>query len=318
MWSGHGDRKLAELPDELCARVHGLFIFRRFLTEEDIERFPKLRVVVRMGVGFDCLDRKALAARGVKVRRIHHYGTGEVADHAIALALAMRRGIMMYHSYWLPATPAGPPRIPPWEQQQTAMTLRPSVRTLGILGLGRIGTATVLRAKPFGWRIIFYDPYLPNGVDRALSIERVRTIEELFQQSDTLSVHVPLTSETAKFVNERLLRMMPQNAVLVNTSRGGVVDLDGLEKVLKDDHLAGAGLDVVPVEPPVPNTLHPLLEAYRRQDEWIRGRLVVTPHVAFASPDSLVDIREKSAWCMREVLCEGKDTNVIPPDALWA
>lgn len=148
-----------------------------------------------------------------------------------------------------------------------------------------------------------------------MAISRVRTIDELFKASDTLSVHVPLTPETKDVVDERLMRMMPHGAVVINTSRGGTLDLDALEKVLKDDTLSGAALDVLPEEPPEESTLHSLLAAYRNKEEWLKGRLVVTPHMAFYSPSAWADIRTNSAWTMREVLCEGKETNVIPPGA---
>lgn len=113
---------------------------------------------------------------------------------------------------------------------------------------------------------------------------------------------------------------MPQHGVLVNTSRGGVVDLDGLLAVLRDGHLVGAGLDVLPEEDGNAIThadapVHPLVQAYRAREEWLRGRLVITPHSAFHSPEAWEDIRSLSAITMKEVLVDGKETNVIPPHA---
>lgn len=258
-------------------------------------------------------------------RKHPDYGTTEVADHAITLALTLRRGVLLYHDAWLDATlPRYAHPIP------SALVQRPSTRTFGILGLGRIGTCAALRAKAFGWRVVCFDPYIPNGVERALGIERVRTIEALFDAGDTISVHVPLSPETKNIVNEKLLRRMPAGGVLINTSRGGTVDLDGLEKVLRDGSLAGAGLDVIPQEPPDEHDLHPLLQAYRNREDWLRGRLVVTPHLAYYSPEAWGDIRTGSAWTMRislfspiarkdayhlqAVLCEGTQTNVIKPE----
>jgi C-terminal binding protein len=182
-----------------------------------------------------------------------------------------------------------------------------------VLGLGRIGTAVALRAKAFGWRVLFHDPYLPNGVELSLGIHRARRIEELFEQADTLSIHTPLTRNTLNLVAERLLRLMPPGAVVVNTARGPVLDIDALETCLRDGTIAGAGLDVLPEEPPrepVPS----LLRAYRERAPWLAGRLIVTPHSAYHSPEALEDIRRKSAETMRDVLLQGLGTNVIPAD----
>ncbi|SHJ05049.1 C-terminal binding protein [Roseomonas rosea] len=298
---------LAELPDSLLTEVEGLFIFRHWLSAADIARFPKLRCVVRMGVGYDRLDRVTLASRGVTVCNLPDYGTTEVADHAIALALALRRGLLLHHDAQRAAPPA------PWVPIESPLVQRPSNRTFGVLGLGRIGTAVALRAKAFGWRVVFHDPYLPNGTELALGIQRARHIEELFAQADTLSLHTPLTSTTRGLVDERLLRLMPAGAVLVNTARGPVLDLDALERCLRDGTVAGAGLDVLPEEPPGP-AIPSLLSAYRARESWLAGRLIVTPHSAYHSPDAVADIRRKSAETMRDVLLEGRTTNVIPPD----
>ena len=129
-----------------------------------------------------------------------------------------------------------------------------------------------------------------------------------------LSIHAPLTRGTRSLIGERELGLLPRDAVVVNTARGPILDLDALERCLRDGHLAGAGLDVVPEEPPR-EPVPPLLRAYRAGEGWLRGRLVVTPHIAFHTPEAWDDIRLKGAETMRDVLVEGKRTNVIPPEA---
>lgn len=161
-------------------------------------------------------------------------------------------------------------------------------------------------------RVIFWDPYTPNGVDKALQITRVRTIEELFKQSTTLSIHCPHTKETRGMVSSALLDLLPSGAILVNTARGEIVDLDAVEKALKSGKLAGAGLDVLPVEP-IPEPAPSLVQAYRNKEAWLEGRLLLTPHSAFFSPSSFQDIRENSAQTMRDVLIAGLKTNVVYP-----
>lgn len=196
----------------------------------------------------------------------------------------------------------------------TPLVQRLQKATFGILGLGRIGTAAALRAKAFGWNVLFYDPYLPNGVDKSLGVERTKDIKQLFRRSTTLSIHCPCTRETRNMVNYELLSLMPKGGVLVNTGRGEILQLDAVERCLKEDILAGAGLDVLPEEP-IPEPAHPLIKAYREKEEWLMGRMVLTCHTAFYSPSSFVDIREKSAQTMRDVLIDKSDfSNVITPD----
>jgi len=298
---------LDALPDALCAKVDGLQIFRHWLTPKDIARFPKLRVVVRMGVGYDRLDRTACAARGITVCNVPDYGTQEVADHAVALALGLRRGLFLHHEMQRSDPPA------PWRYVDSPLIRRAEVQGFGIVGLGRIGMAVALRAKAFGFKVRFYDPHLPNGVDRALGITRARTLEELMRGADVLSIHAPDTRETRGMIGARELAWLPEGAVVVNTARGTSLDIDALEASLRSGHIAGAGLDVIPVEPPV-EPVPGLVAAYRAKEAWLQGRVVITPHSAFHTPEAWLDIRRKSAETMRDVLLLGLSTNVILPD----
>lgn len=305
---GNAKASLAELPDSLLAEVDGLMTLRMAVPAEQIARFPRLKVVLRMGVGYDRVDRAACAARGITVCNVPDYGTMEVAEFAVLLALSLRRGLILYHDTQRGPDPAR------WGVMPSCLHRRQEAQTFGILGLGRIGSAAALRAKAFGYRVAFFDPYLPNGWDRALGLHRARTLEELLAQSDVLSIHAPLTRGTRGLIGERELRLLPRNAVVVNTARGPILDIDALERALRDGHIAGAGLDVIPEEPPR-DPLPGLLRAYRAGEDWLRGRLVITPHIAFHTPEAWDDIRLKSLETMRDVLVEGKATNVIPPGA---
>lgn len=264
--------------------------------------------IVRMGVGYDGLDRVALAKRNVTVCNVPDYGTSEIADHALGLTLALRRGILLHNDRQRATPPA------PWMYIQTPLVARLQQSTFGILGLGRIGTAAALRAKAFGFHVLFYDPYLPNGVDKSLGIDRTKDIRELFRRANVLSIHCPCTRETRRMVDFDLLSLLPRGAVLVNTARGEVVDLNGVERCLKEGPLAGAGLDVLPEEPIPADRVHNLIQAYRRKEDWLEGRMVLTCHTAFYSPESFVDIRVKSAQTMRDVLIDGLKSNVITPE----
>lgn len=277
-------------------------------TEQDVELFPNLKVIVRMGVGYDRLDRVALAKRNVTVCNVPDYGTAEIADHAIGLMLSMRRGILIHNERQRATPPA------PWMPIETPLVSRLQKATYGVLGLGRIGTAAALRAKAFGFKVLFYDPYLGNGVDKSLDIERTKDIKELFRRSSVLSLHCPCTRETRGMIDYPLLSLLPKGAVLVNTARGEIMNLDGVERCLKEDILAGAALDVLPEEPIPEDRVHPLIQAYRNKEPWLEGRMVLTCHTAFYSPQSFVDIRVKSCETMRDVLIDGGKSNIITPD----
>ncbi|HTV89991.1 MAG TPA: C-terminal binding protein [Stellaceae bacterium] len=298
---------LADVSDEDCAEADGLMILAFAVTGADLARFPKLRAIVRMGVGYDRLDRPAMAAKNIIVCNVPDYGTTEVADHAIALALTLRRGILIHHEMQRKDPPA------PWRSFQNPMIQRLGTLTMGIVGLGRIGTAVALRAKALQFRVVFYDPYLPNGVELALGIERAATLEDLLRQSDNLSIHAPLTPETRGLIGRNELALLKKNAVVVNDARGPILDLDALAELLRDGHIAAAGLDVLPQEPPV-EPIPELLRAYRAKEPWLEGRLVVTPHSAWLTPHSWEDTRRKSAETMRAALLTNRPQNVITPD----
>src|SRR5262245_11746701 len=297
----------AELDSADCAAADGLMIMRWAVTAADLNHFPRLRCVVRMGVGYDKLDRPAAAVRNILICNVPDYGTTEVADHAIALALTLRRGILLHHEQQRRDPPA------PWRSFHNPMIRRLGVQTFGSIGLGRIGTAVALRAKAFNFRVMFYDPYLPNGTELALGIERAPSLEDLLRQTDTLSIHAPLTPETSGMLGREQLALLPKGAVVVNDARGPIIDLDALYELLRSVHIAGAGLDVLPQEPPV-EPVPELLRAYRAREKWLEGRLVITPHSAWLTPHSWEDTRRKSAETMRAALLTNKPQNVITPE----
>src|SRR5438132_10098638 len=298
---------LSELSDTDCAEADGLMIMGFGVSGAELERFPRLRAIVRMGVGYDKLDRAAAAARNVLVCNVPDYGTTEVADHALALALTLRRGILLHHELQRRDPPA------PWRSFHHPMIRRLGMQTFGIVGLGRIGTAVALRAKAFSFRVVFYDPYLPNGVELALGVDRAASLEEMLRQPDTLSIHTPLTQEPRGLLGHADLRLLHPGAVVINDARGPILDLDALLAHLKSGHIAAAGLDVLPVEPPV-EPVPELLRLYRAREPWLEGRLVVTPHAAWLTPESEADTRRKSAETMRAALLTNRPQNVITPE----
>ena len=159
-------------------------------------------------------------------------------------------------------------------------------------------------------QVVFHDPFTPNGMDKALGIKRISTLENLLGQADVLSLHCTHNPQTHHIINQHTIKLLKHGAVLINTARGELVDLEAVYSALRSERLAGAGLDVVEVEPPV-EPLPALLRAYRAREEWLMGRLIITPHVAFYCKESVEDMRRKSAETMRDVLFDGIPSNLI-------
>jgi lactate dehydrogenase-like 2-hydroxyacid dehydrogenase len=266
-------------------------------------KLDKCRIFVTPRVGFDNIELEAWGELGIPVCNVPDYGTMEVADHAIALMLTLMKGIE-FHTAELRADPRGN-----WRPALSPYGRRLSACTFGVLGIGRIGTAAALRAKAFGMRVVFFDPYVPNGTDLALGVSRVDAAEELFAQSDVVSVHTPLTNETRKLIDAKVLAASKPGLVLVNTARGEVVDLDALYDAMKENRLLAAGLDVLPKEPA--DADHPLIRAFSKQEAWLGHRLVLTPHSAFFTPESVYDMRYKGGEIAVKYLRDGRLENCV-------
>jgi D-3-phosphoglycerate dehydrogenase/C-terminal binding protein len=248
---------------------------------------------VRCGVGFDNVDHVCARKCGIPVGNVPDYGTEEVADTAVGMALSLMRGIALLNTTLRD-------RHGPWSWRQAAPLLRLRGRIFAIVGLGRIGTAVALRAKSFGMDVAFYDPNKPDGYDKALGIRRVETLFELLGQAHVVSMHCPLTRETDKLINAAALEQMPRGSYLVNTARGAVVDTLAIAPALASGRLAGAAIDVLPQEPPSDDD--PLIVAWRDPTHPAHHRLILNPHTAFYSEEGLMDMRVKGAMACRRAL----------------
>lgn len=242
------------------------------ITARVLDALPRLGIVSRYGAGYDTIDTEACAARGVWVANSPDYGVGEVATHALALALTVLRGTAFYDRDIKRGT---------WNYLSNGERHRVGDMTLGILGLGRIGKRMAHVSRNVFKRVIACDPYLIDG-DFPAYVERV-TFEELLAQSDVLSLHVPLTAETRGLVNAAALAKAKRGLVLVNTARGAVVDTNALYLALESGAVSMAGLDVLPNEP------------ISRDDPLLtHARVVLTPHAAFYSVDAEREMRRKA------------------------
>jgi C-terminal binding protein len=280
-----------ELGDHLSdADAILLFHDISILGEYSFSRAPRCRCVVRAGVGYNNIDVAAATRHGVLVCNVPDYGTEEVADHAIMFLLALARRLVKSHTAIREGT---------WDFRTALGTPRLRGKTFGVIGCGRIGTAAALRAKALGLDVVFFDPYLRQGMDKALGIRRVYRLEELLEQSHFVSLHCYLDHTNRHMINKHSLSLFRPGAVLINTARGALVDEEALLGALDSGRVSGAGLDVVEREPLDNDRLraHP--------------NVLLTPHTAFYSVEGYTELRTKTAEEARRVLLGDPPRNPV-------
>ncbi|XP_034485249.1 C-terminal-binding protein isoform X6 [Drosophila innubila] len=277
----------SEIHEKVLNEAVGALMWHTIiLTKEDLEKFKALRIIVRIGSGTDNIDVKAAGELGIAVCNVPGYGVEEVADTTMCLILNLYR-----RTYWLANMVREGKKFTGPEQVREAAHGCARIRgdTLGLVGLGRIGSAVALRAKAFGFNVIFYDPYLPDGIDKSLGLTRVYTLQDLLFQSDCVSLHCTLNEHNHHLINEFTIKQMRPGAFLVNTARGGLVDDETLALALKQGRIRAAALDVHENEPyngalkDAPN-------------------LICTPHAAFFSDASATELREMAATEIRRAI----------------
>ena len=260
------------------------------------------RSLVRVGAGFDNVDLVAAKEFGIVISNVPDYGTNDVADPALALLLALARGLFPY------AVQAKAKKTWVWEGPKT---FRLTKRKLGIVGLGRIGAAFALRAKALGMTVSFYDPYLPIGWEKSLGLERHHDLLELARNSEIISLHTPLTVETRGMIGKAFFDALPQEAVLINTSRGPVMDWPAFREAFLEKKVYHAGFDVLPTEPI--DDADPLLARWINGDPEITSRLIITPHCAFFSREAEDEMRYKAAMEALRVLRGERPRSQVNP-----
>ena len=252
---------------------------------------PKLKCVVRAGVGYNNVDVSAAAKRGIAVCNVPDYGTEEVADHAILFLLTLARRLVACHDYI---------RGGQWDFTPALGTPRLRGKTFGIIGCGRIGSATALRAKALGMDVVFYDPYQVQGHDKAIGVRRVYDLNELLEQSHFVSLHCYLDEGTHHIIDAKALAKMRKGAYLINTARGPCVDQVALMDAIDSGHVEAAALDVIEREP--------------IDDERLRmhPKILLTPHSAFYSVEGYIELRTKAAQEVLRILKGEKPRNPVP------
>ena len=293
----------AHAPEDLAGKIEDADALMLYTMPFDASAVASLRnckVISRCGVGFDNIDRAAARARGIPVANVPDYGTEEVADSALAMALALARGLHRYDAAVRGGT---------WHWTSVPPLVRLRGRVFGIVGLGRIGSAVALRAKAFGMDVVFFDPHKPDGYDKALGVRRAESLRELLAQSHIVSLHCPLSPESKFLIRAETIGAMRPGSFLVNTARGGIVDTACIPEAIARGTIAGAGFDVLPEEPPAADD--PLMAAVRDPRHPASGRVILTPHSAFYSEEGLREIRTKGAMNCRRALLGEPLRNVV-------
>lgn len=303
----------SEADLEVLRRAHAIINCRsrHFLPRHLVEQMEDARIVVQAGVGYDHIDIEACAERGIPVCNTPDYGTMEVADHAIAMMLDLMRGTTAYNNRLLVRDDAWNTKALP-----VAPVRRLRGQVYGVVGLGRIGLAAALRAKAFGLRVMFHDPNLPPGAELSPGFDRADHLRDLLAEADIISLHCPLNTATHELIDAGAVAAMKPGAILINTARGRVINLDAVEGGLRSGQLSAAGLDVLPEEPL--DRSHPLIAAWTARESWLEGRLLITPHAAFFTPQSLRDMRRLSTLAVVQYLREGRLRSCVNAESLRA
>ena len=269
------------------------------LTEEILRRLPKLKLISVYGVGVDAIDLKAAAELGIIVANAPEYGVEDVADHTLALLLSLLRRVLMLDREL---------RRVGWRDLRSDIEVirkrfgalrRISSLTIGLIGFGRIGRTVARRLRPFGCRILGYDPYVPDEMFKELSVERA-DLEELLSRSDVISIHVILTEETYHLLDEGAFKLMKDGVLIVNTSRGAVIDERALINALRSGKVLGAALDVFEKEPLPADS--PLLEMQN---------VILTPHIGWYSEEAMAEQKRETVLNVKAFLLGEK-----PPYAI--
>jgi len=285
-----------ETEDDLmrhCRDADGLLNQYAPITRKVMENLQDLKVIARYGIGVDNIDVKAATEKGIFVANVI-YDITDVADHTISLILSLVRKIPSVYA----STRNGI-----WDWRKFQPISRLEEKTVGIVGLGRIGKKVAQRLKGFGVKLIAYDPYLPPKVFEEHDVKGV-DFETLLKRSDIITIHVALTDETFHMIKEGELNKMKRDAVLINVSRGGIIDERALYRALKEGWISAAGLDVLENESLRDNPLHEL------------ENVIITPHMAWYSTRSIAEIQKGAAEAVAKALSGEIPINLVNREVL--
>jgi len=280
----------AELQESSAADVVALLTAGTRVDADELERYPRLRVISEFGTGYDGIDVEAAARRGIAVTNVGGYCTEEVADHTLALALSLVRRIEPL---------AAQAREGRWESVDTGSVARSADSTWGVVGFGRIGRAVARRAAAFGFTVCAFDPYLDGSQIRAPGVEPLE-LDDLLCRADVVSIHAARTGSDDHMLDRRRIALLKPTAYLVNVARGAFADEAALADALDAGALAGAALDVLADEPPAQQ--HRLLR---------HPRTLVTPHSAWYSDAAAIELRTRGIGNVVDVLSGRRPRDLV-------
>lgn len=277
------DLVLAQVREEeelirACKEADGLLNQYAVLTRRVFEHLPKCKVVARYGVGVDSVDLNAATDLGIIVANVPDYCIDEVSDHAIALILSLMRKTAFFNA----KVKSGQ-----WDFHSGIPIHRIRGKTLGLIGSGKIGLEVAKKLSSFGVRVIAFDPYLqtnPQGIE-------LKNFDAVLKGSDFISIHCPLNDATRHLIGEKEFKKMEKKPLLINTSRGPIIDEKALIQALEEGLITGAGLDVLEKEPP--DSVNPMLAM---------ENVILSPHVGFYSEESISELKRRTAKNVSDVL----------------
>jgi len=275
-----------------------IIVIARKITAEMIDGLSRCEIILTLSVGYDCVDLPAATQKRIPVSNVPVYCTDDVANHAMTLLTAVARKIPMLISETREAR---------WDYNIAKPVYTFRGKTLGIVGLGKIGRALIRKAKGFGMEVEAYDPYVDDDIFSLLEVKRSYELGDLLKRADYISIHAPLTAETDRLIDGSAFELMKKSAVLVNTARGEIVDEKALYQALQDRRIAGAGIDVLNTEPPQKG--NKLLEL---------ENLVVTPHIAWYSEESLARVKVQGMDEVVGVLNGRRPRYIVNPEIFGA
>jgi D-3-phosphoglycerate dehydrogenase len=264
------------------------------ITPNVIENLKQVKIIARYGIGVDNVNLDAATKKGIFITNVV-YDICDVADHTITLMLALTRKLFFVDKSIKKIE---------WDWKKFAPITRIKGKTVGIIGLGRVGRQVAKRIKGFDVNLLACDPYIPDDVFKTYNAKRVN-LDTLLQQSDIVTIHVPLNDETRHMISTDQLKKMKKTAILINCARGGIVDEKALHKALLGKEIAGAGLDVLEQEP-------------LQKDNLLLGldNVIITPHMGWYSEDAVDEVQRIAAEQVLQCLQGKIPTNLVNKDVL--
>lgn len=302
------NQKNEEKFPETIKDADAILVWHANLTDKTFKKLKKCKAIIRYGVGVDNIDLKAAKKYKISIANTPDYGIDEVADTASGLILSLTRKIFLYNNNCKNYKNIWQENVPKENKNYPVKRLRNL--NLGIIGLGRIGSALALRMKAFNMNIGFYDPFVKSGYEKTIGIKKFDNLIELTKFSNVISINCVLNNETKGMINNKFLKDIKKGSVIINTARGAIVDkLDTLYYGLKSGKLSGIGLDVLPEEPP--SAKEKLIKIWKNKKNLLGNKIIINPHSGYFSSESIVEMRVKASQNIKSAINNKKIKNIV-------